>query len=732
MERGKCVNPGGSLPTEEVFVTGETCPSEAEEEPLVTLPTKCDAPSASYLMNSWQGGSAAASVPLEPVSGCESLEFDPTISPAPTSKAPSSPTGLDFSLDIDDPGLTDVGGRTKSSIRRVEVKLPDGLTVNPSIAQGLGACSSAELARETADSAPGAGCPLTSKIGSVEVETPLLEETLPGSLYVAKPLENEFNSLLATYMVIKSPGLGIMVKQAIEVIPDPQTGRLTAIADDIPQLPFSHFRLHFRGGERAPLTTPSACGSYDVAALITPWSGGQPITDTKAFEITTGAGAGSCPPRGGTPLLPTFSAGTLAPHAGAYSPFVLNLSRDAASAKLSAVETTLPQGLLGKLAGIAECPEAQIAAARARGAVNQGAAELASPSCPASSEVGAVNAGAGSGAQTYVGARAYLAGPYKSAPLSLAIVTPAVAGPFDLGTVVVRVALHVDATTAQIRAVSDPLPSILHGVPLELRSIAMKLDRPQFTLNPTSCEPKAITGAAVSLLGAMTPLSQYFQASGCGGLGFKPGLALSLGGPKAATRRGGYPALRATLKMKPGEANIARISVALPHSEFLAQDHIKTICTRVQYAAGAGNGAECPKASIYGFAKAKTPLLAEPLEGPVYLRSSANPLPDLVAALNGRIDISLVGRIDSKNAGIRTTFDSPPDAPVSEFLLAMAGGKKGLIENSTDICRGAHKATMKASAQSGKAFEARPALRAGGCAEKSKHKSAGKRSAPPR
>jgi hypothetical protein len=304
------------------------------------------------------------------------------------------------------------------------------------------------------------------------------------------------------------------------------------------------------------------------------------------------------------------------------------------------------------------------------------------------------------------------------APLSLAIVTPAVAGPFDLGTVVVRTALYVNETTAQIHAVSDPIPTILQGIPLDVRSIALNMNRPSFTLNPTSCDAMAVLGTATSTLGGVANLSDRFQVGGCGGLGFRPNLSLQLQG---GTKRSGHPALKAVLTAKPGEANIAKAVVALPHSEFLAQEHIKTICTRVQFAAK-----ECPAGSVYGRAKAWSPLLDYALEGPVYLRSSSHNLPDLVVALRGPasqpLEIDLDGRIDSIHGGIRNSFEMVPDAPVSKFILEMQGAKKGLLVNSENLCspKAKTKATVDLTGQNGKVHDFNPTI-SNSCKSAKKH-----------
>jgi hypothetical protein len=407
----------------------------------------------------------------------------------------------------------------------------------------------------------------------------------------------------------------------------------------------------------------------------------------------------------------------MSPIAGAFSPLVVNASRPDGSQPLTGLRLDLPEGLLGKLAGIPYCPEAGIAQAIARSQPGQGASELASPSCPAASRVGSVDVGAGAGPTPFqVEGKAYLAGPYKGAPISLVVITPAIAGPLDLGVVVVRVTMQVDPVTAQISAVSDPIPQFLYGIPLKVKSISVNTDRPDFTLNPTNCKPMALSGA---LLGtsAVAPVSSRFQVGACKALPFAPKLSLRVFGK---TNRNAKPRFRAVLQAKPGEANIARAQVNLPHSEFLEQGHIKTICTRVQFNAGGGHGEGCPRGSIYGRAKAITPLLAEPLEGPVYLRSSSHKLPDLVAALNGQIDIALAGKVDSgPNEGIRNTFEVVPDAPVSKFILEMRGGKKGLLVNSENLCskQAETRALVRFTAQNGVVASSKPRV-ANSCGKK--------------
>jgi hypothetical protein len=618
-------------------------------------------------------------------------------------------------------------------LKDVKVALPPGLTLNPSAGNGLSACDESQIGYQPSGgeihfSANPQSCPAASKLGTMEVSTPLLEAALPGEVYLAKPYDNPFGSMLALYLAIEDPDRGIVAKLAGKVVADPQTGQLTTTFTENPQLPIEDIDLHIFNGPRAALKTSLTCGRYTTETTLTPWSTpeGADAHPSDSFETTFAAGGGGNCPRseGQAPNSLSFVAGTLAPQAGAYSPFLLKFTRPDGSQRLTGIDTTLPKGLTAKLAGTSYCSEAQINQAKSREAPNQGAVEQAHPSCPSSSEVGSVTVGAGAGiSPLYVEGRAYLAGPYKGAPLSMVIVTPAVSGPFDLGTVVTRAALFLNPETAQAHAVSDPLPSIIDGVQLDVRSIALKLDKPDFTLNPTSCDPAQVTASALALTGQSVSLNSPFQVGNCKALNFAPKLAVHL---KGGTKRNKNPALRAVVTYPKGQnANILTAQVTLPHSEFLDQSHIGTVCTRVQFAAD-----QCPSASIYGKARAYTPLLDDPVEGPVYLRSSSHELPDLVAALHGQVDVDLVGRVDTgKGGGIRNTFEGAPDAPVSKFVLEMQGGKKGLLVNSENICRKPQKALATYTAQNGKAYKATPTI-GNDCKKKHKkkkhHKKSGK------
>ncbi len=641
-------------------------------------------------VQSWAGESDNVTSTMATPTGCSLLKASPTIAVHPETSQASAPSGYGLNLSV--PQELAPYSLATPTLRDATVTFPEGTALSPSAANGLETCSEAQIGLNNGDPVT---CPDASKLGTVEIETPFLEKPLTGSVYAAAQGQNPFGSLLAVYFTLE--GLGVGVKLAGEVKTNPLTGQLTTVFTKNPPLPFSELRVRLFGGPGAALSNPADCGTALSTSMLTFYSSTMALEPSSAFDVT------GCSPGHFTP---TLSAGTTNAKAGAYSPFTLRLSRSDLDQPLGSITAALPKGLLGKLAGVPYCPESAIAAAQARSAPGEGATELAHPSCPAASQVGTVTVAAGPGpAPYYTHGTAYLAGPYKGAPLSLVVITPAVAGPFDLGTVVVRNALQFNPETAQVTAVSDPLPQILQGIPLALRSVTLKLDRPNFTLNPTSCAAKQLNATASSTLGLSAALSNPFQVGQCRALGFKPKLALAL---KGGTKRNDHPALHATLTYpsQGAYANIAAAQVTLPHSEFLDQSHIATVCTRVQFKAH-----ECPADSIYGYAKAITPLLDNPIEGPVYLRSSSHTLPDLVADLNGQIEVALLGTVDSgKGGGLRNTFEAVPDAPVSRFTLSLKGGSKGLLVNSENLCSPNAKthAIADFTGQNGKIYDTTP------------------------
>jgi hypothetical protein len=708
-----------------------TLPTSCGAAPTVTL--KADSALAPGVFDTQTAALSGPSGETLALNGCESVPFSPSIASQPTSELASNPSGLEFELTLPNQGLLAPNGTAESQPRKTVVTLPEGMSVNPSFAEGAGVCTEAQYRSEQIDTGPGEGCPQASKLGSVEAQTPLLEESLTGALYLAAPYENEFGTLAALYIVARVPERGVLVKQAGKVEFDPNTGQITSTFEDLPPVPFSSFKLHFREGARAPLVTPPACGEYQTLARLTPFSSEAASLKSASFKVTHGPDGGPCPSGGLPPFKPGLIAGTLNNAAGRFSPFNVRLFRTDAEQEINRFSIKLPPGIVGKLAGIPFCSDAAIAQAKARTGIHGGQEELESPSCPAASEIGHSLAGAGVGqVLAYAPGKLYLAGPYHGSAISLVAITAAKVGPFDLGTVVIRQAFKVDPETGEVfidATGSDPIPHIIKGVPVHLRDIRAYTDRPEFVLNPTSCKR---TSTASTLLGSgldfaseaddrPVTVSTPFQAADCAALPFKPRLSLKL---KGGTRRGDYPALTARLKMSGfGEAGIRRAQVTLPPSEFIANAHFNTICTRVQFKQGTHPGELCPAGSIYGSAKAVTPILSEPLEGPVFLRSSEHQLPDVVASLhNGEIDVVLVGRVDSVKGRLRNTFEATPDAPVSSVVVSLRGGKKGLFENSTNLCKGTHRALASFTGHNGKDRELRPALVATGCKGRAKKK----------
>jgi hypothetical protein len=702
---------------------GPPVSSDAPRLPFLTMSANCDAPLqitvkadsklapgvfAEESALSLDGGGNPA-----PLAGCDSVPFQPKVSATPTTHLTSNPSGLDFELKLPNQGLLSPGGIAETEPKKTVVTLPQGVTVNPSLAEGISVCTEAQYKAEQIDSAPGAGCPQASKLGSLVAKSPLIEEPIEGSMYLAAPYENPFGTLTALYLVARAPERGVIVKQAGKVDLDPQTGQITTTFEGLPPIPYSSFKLHFREGARAPLATPQACGEYQTVSELTPFSSDQPLVLHSNMTIDRGPEGGSCPGGGLPPFRPGLIAGALNNAAGRFSAFNVRLFRSDAEQEINRFSIKLPPGIVAKLAGIPFCPDSAIEAAKARTGIHGGQEEIDNPSCPAESKIGRTLAGAGVGqALAYAPGRLYLAGPYHGSAISLVAITAAKVGPFDLGTVVIRQAFKVDPETGEVfidATGSDPIPHIIEGVPTHLRDIRAYTDRPEFVLNPTDCTR---TSTASTLLGsgldfaseaddAPVTVSTPFQAADCAALPFKPRFGLKLIGK---TNRGAHPALRATLKMNGfGEAGVGRAQVTLPGSEFIENEHFETICTRVQFKEGNRPGEQCPAGSIYGHARAITPILSEPLEGPVFLRSSEHELPDVVVALhNGEIDVVLDGRVDSVKGRLRTTFEGVPDAPVSSFTVNLAGGKKGLFVNQESLCARAHRALASFTGQNGR------------------------------
>jgi hypothetical protein len=703
----------------------------------ITLPTTClEQNQWPHLYSTWfrgeswgepdptfPEGSTASEAKLPSPTGCDKVPFDPGVQVAPGTDEVDSPSAATVSTTLPfDPakeggevrvnGKGETEGISQSHVRKAEVTLPQGMGLNPSGAQGLVACTDAQFKKgvRVYDNE----CPPESNIGTVEVESPPLAETLKGNVYVGtqNSRDPESGEEFRILLEAKSEHEGIDARLVGKVKADAKTGQLTAVITDkltgqfagelpegLPQVPFKEIRVHLDGSKQV-LTSPPVC-TAEGTSHFEPWARpGENKAVNSSVTLSKDPTGGDCPKTmAERKFTPAYKAKSDSNKAGAYSPLHVIIARRDGEQELKVVNVTLPKGLTGKLAGIPYCSEEAIAAAAGKG----GKQERANPSCPDASLIGKVTTNSGTGPNPLqLGGNAYLAGPYKGAPLSLVTVTPATAGPFDLGVVVVRVALNVNPETGQINAVSDVIPDVYGGVKLDIRSINLNMNRPEFMLNPTNCAAQATTGtinggggnpadpAAFSSYAVNDP----FQATECNKLGFKPKLKVMLFGP---TKRAKNPRLKAVLNARKGDANIARTALTLPHSLFLDQGHIGTVCTRPNLAAHT-----CPKASVYGTAEAKSPLLDRKLKGRVVLVPSNHQLPDLVADLRGQVDIQLRGVISSKRGGLKTVFPAVPDLPVSRFALMMKGGKKSLLVNSTNTCRKAQRAVLNMKGQNGK------------------------------
>jgi hypothetical protein len=699
----------------------------------VTTPTTCfghDPRYSSWLIGSsyqeeeapgysWpQSAEPAFESPLPPGSyqkECGTIPFDPSIEIDAGTDRTDSPAPVDAHAEV--PVIAGADKQVSSQVKSVVVKLPPGLGLNASAGNGLAACTDAQFGKGTREPVR---CPEASKIGTVDVETPVLPPgSVTGTAFVGQQLSRDPASgkLYRIFVDAEAPRYGVSARLIAGVVADPVTGRLTAKLEDMPQVPISSVDLHARGGPRAPLSSPPTCGPNALESTLTPWSGNAPAHPSASMSLQKAPGGGPCAKTmAERPFAPHFGISRDSTQAGAFTPLTMTLARADGEQELKGLDVQLPPGLVGSIRGIQRCSDAALAAAASRG----GREEMASPSCPAESRVGTAKVSAGAGPEPFhVEGSVYLAEAYQGAPLSLAVIAPAVAGPFDLGTVVVRAGLQVDPETAVVSTVSDVLPHVFGGAKLDVRDVEVRLDREDFVLNPTSCGPLTAGG---ELLGggadptdpaafSHDPIGATMDSTGCEKLGFGPKLTTTLLGGRKTVHRAQHPRLRAVLRGRPGDANIGRASLVLPHALFLDQNHIRTICTRVQLAAG-----KCPPGSIYGRAVAETPLLDEPLEGPVYLTSSDHELPDVLADLHGLVNVRLRGTIEPLSGRIRNVFSPVPDAPVSKVVLTLFGGKRGLLVNSRDLCTSRRAFSfMNMTAQNGKKLKRRVPLRVPAC-----------------
>ena len=627
--------------------------------PFLSLPTECAGPQTTTLtVNSYENPNTyVTKTSTTPVgaSGCDNVPFDPSISVTPGTTHADEPTSA--AVDLHVPQSSDAGTLATAHVKDVSVTLPDGMTINPAAANGLEACTDEQFAKGTHDANT---CPAASKIGDVAIDTPVLPEDLTGSVYLGKPLPDDPYRLF-----VEAGGFGLTIRLTGSAHPDPQTGRLTATFTNTPQVPFEHFTLTFHGGPNATLATPLTCGSATTTSALTPYSGQPAATPTSSFTVDAHDTGGACPP---TPFNLDFAAGTQDPRAGAFSPFTVTVKRADGQNLLSRLSVRQPPGMLGVLSSVPLC----------------GADAAAQGTCSEDSRIGTSTVKSGAGPQPFsLSGPVYLTGPYNGAPFGLSIAVRALAGPFDLGTVVVRAAIHVDPADSHLTIDADPLPQVLQGIPLRLREVAVAVDRPGFFFNPSNCDPLEIHGTLTAVDGTVQEASSPFQATGCEALPFSPTLSAVANGKTSAKNGAG---LKVTLRQPPGQANVKSVSVQLPKRLTARGETVTGACLEATFAADAS---KCASAQI-GTVSATTPLLTGALGGPVYLVAHAAGLPTIEALLQGQgLNIGLSGTITFTPAGLQSTFASVPDVPITSFVLDLPTGPHSALSASKGVCGGA-------------------------------------------
>jgi hypothetical protein len=704
--------------------------------PFLAMPTSCAAAmTTSVHGDSWSAPGSfldfpGSFEPATPLIGCNRLQFSPQIKVAPDGQEASKPTGLTIDVHVPQEVNTNAHGLASSNVKAIEVAFPPGVVLNPSAADGLQACSEEEVgllpglgAQEEllfTPSLPQAFCPDASKIGTVKIISPLLPtgQSVDGALYLADPApngesaRNPFNSLLAMYIVAEDPISGTLVKLPGKATLDPSTGQITARFENNPQLAFEDAEIHLFGGERAPIATPATCGLKETQATFTPWSGTPPVKSSSSFEITNGPNGAHCIfPGQSLPFAPSFTGGTTGINAGSFSPLSTTISRDDGQQNIQAVALHMPPGLSGILKGVALCPEAQ---------ANAG-------TCPPQSLIGhtIVSVGLGGDPFSVTGGQVFLTESYKGASFGLSIVNPAVAGPFDLGKVIVRAKIEVDPHTAALTVTTDPqgshsIPHILDGIPLQIKHVAVLIDRAGFIFNPTSCNPQSITGTIASDEGAQAPVATAFQATNCANLKFAPKFAVStLGRTSKASGAGlkvklSYPSAPAGTY-----ANIAKVKVSLPKQLPSRLTTLQKACTAPVFEQ---NPANCPKESIVGQAKVITPLLPVALTGPAYFVShGGEAFPDLTIVLQGYgVTVDLVGSTQIKNGITTTTFKATPDVPFNSFELTLPQGKFSALAANATLCKSKLMMPSEFQAQNGMAFHQQTKIAVTNCRKPSK------------
>jgi hypothetical protein len=701
------------------FVDGvedqDGCPSDAPAKPFLTLPSSCDTElPVSVRTDSWQDpeqpnplepeapGLFQRGHPLPEMTGCEWLSFSPSLTLAPETTQADAPSGYTVAVHV--PQNEDPSALATPDLREATVSLPAGVVLSPSVADGLQACAPDQFA---AKSLAPAACPAQSQIGTAKITTPLLTSPLEGQIFLGEPecapctaSDAQHGRLLR--LLVQAQGSGVTVKLEGSASIKQSTGRLTASFEQLPQLPFEEVQLTFDGGPRAPLANTSTCGvPLAASSWLTPYSSAWPTRAASAPFALSG-----CPP---PQFHPAFVAGTTDNRAGGFGALTVTLSRSDQDEDLENVSVHLPPGLLAILSKVQLCPEAQARAG----------------ACGPGSEVGTATVGAGPGADPLFleGGHVYVTGPYEGAPFGLSIVVPAVAGPFDLGTIVVGARIEVNPSTAALSIVSDPLPQSLDGVPLQLRTVNLNIDRENFTFNPTSCQPLAIEGSLESSAGISAAVSSRFQAADCAALEFKPKLSALT---HATASKAGGVHLHVRLVSAPGDANIAAVKLDLPKRMVPRLSTLQRACTAAVFEA---NAASCPAASVVGSATALTPLVRQPLSGPVYVVSHGRAAtPEIALVLRGEgVVLDVVGQTSVKGGVASAAFRSLPDAPISELDLLLETGPHSLLaanlpaKANGSMCGQSLAMPVELTAQDGAVLKQTTRIAVSGCPSRKAH-----------
>ncbi len=636
------------------------CSVSTPERPFLTNPTDCSAGPATttIAVDSWQNPGVwkhDSYSTRSPPTGCDQLVFEPKITVRSDSPRAGTPAG--YTVDIDIPQNDDPGGLGTPAMRDAVVTMPPGTVLSPPSADGLLGCDDAEFGyRSDAD----VRCPAASKVASATVTTPVLPGPLAGEVFLGRPLPGDTVRL---FMVLRYPGLEFKIPG--RVARDAQTGQLTATFDENPPFPFSNLRLRFKGGPRAALVNPSTCGPATATGAFTAYGVDTPAVSTSTIQITQTPDGRPCAPE---TFSPSFVAGVLNPIAGGSSPLIGTFARGDHDQKFRSMTVELPEGLTGRIASSELCSDIQ---------ANAG-------TCGADSQIGTAITSAGQGPNPFtVNGRVHITGPYKGAPFGMSIVVPVIAGPFNLGTVVVRAAVNVDRNNARLSVISDPLPTILDGFPLQIRKITIKVDKPGFIIAPTSCARKSVGAQIQSVAGAVANVSSRFQVGNCAGMPFRPKMSLKIGG-RGRTRPGITVPFQTVIKMTPGQSNMRSVRVNLPDNINARLPVInRNSCALAVFQAG-----RCPESLAIGTATAITPLLRDPLRGKAYfVRNPARRIPDLVVALKGQVDIDVTGRVTiPRDLTLATTFDTVPDVPITKFTLNLVAGRSGPIGTIGNLC----------------------------------------------